>query len=63
MSNKQKVGRGSRKKGRMKAWCLAYRNRQQRERNKARRLMRHMLRFPDDAIADVALANLPEFNR
>lgn len=55
-----KVGGNSKKKGRMKAWCQAYAGRQQRERNKARRLIRHIKRYPWDAEARATLAALPD---
>lgn len=37
-------GKGNKKKGRNAAWCLAYKLRNQREKNKARRLMRYVAR-------------------
>ena len=60
MAKNAKQGGNSRKKGRMKHWCLLYKNRQQRERNKARTLTNHLRRFPADAVALDALAVLPK---
>lgn len=44
----QKSGKKNRKYGRNKAFCLLYRSRQQRERNKGKRLVRHLNRHPLD---------------
>ena len=52
-------GGGARKYGRNAAWCKAYRNQQQRERNKALKLARHIRRFPSDDCAWTALKALP----
>lgn len=48
---------GDKKKGRNAKWCQAYRMRGQREKNKAVRLLRHLLRFPEDGIAYGWLTN------
>lgn len=40
-----KVSKKSQKFDRNRKWCQAYRNRNQRERNKAIRLLRHFKRF------------------
>lgn len=38
-------GSGTKKYDRNRPWCQSYRNRQQRERNKALRLLRHFRRY------------------
>lgn len=38
----------NRKHGRNKLKCAAYRNRQQREKNKKRKLAQHLKKHPDD---------------
>lgn len=63
MGAKSSQGGKSRKKGRNMKACAAYRNSQTRERNKTRRLLRHLKRFPDDAVASICLKGLPKFNR
>ena len=60
MAKNAKVGGNSAKKGRMKAWCAAYRGRQQRERNRAPALLAHIRRAPWDAAARAAYAKLPK---
>ena len=57
---KKKEGKKQRKHGRMKAWCQAYMGRMQAERNQARRLVRHLRRFPGDDCAIKVLAALPK---
>ena len=47
----------SRKAGRNKLSCQAYQNSNRREHNKVRRLKKHLVRFPDDAIAKAAVEN------
>ena len=59
MAKKQGSGGGSRKRGRNSKWCLAYKNSQQREKNKAIRLARHLRRHPEDPTALTALTVLP----
>ena len=59
MAKKNEKGGGARKYDRNRAWCLAYRNRGQREINKARRLRKHLARFPDDRTALHCLNNIP----
>ncbi len=59
MAKKQSKGSGGRKKGRNLKWCLNYNNRQQRERNKAIKIARHLRRHPEDPTALTALAALP----
>ncbi len=46
-----KGGKTQRKYGRNRPWCRAYRLRNQRERNKLRKLRRHLLKFPGDDCA------------
>lgn len=49
-----------RKIGRNKDWCKAYRNRNQRERNKAKRLLKHFKRYGNaSACAVHCYNNLP----
>lgn len=50
-AKKTKKGR---KHGRNKKWCENYRNRGQRERNKLRRLVKHLTRHPGDRCASAA---------
>jgi hypothetical protein len=50
--------KGNKKHGRNKAWCLAYRLKGRREKNKAKLLDRHLARFPDDAVAKEARKGL-----
>lgn len=59
MTTKIKGG-GARKYGRNKVWCANYRNQQQRERNKAKKLARHIRLCPWDEVARAALAKLPQ---
>lgn len=49
----------SRKHDRNRVWCQAYRNRAQREKNKAVRLKKHMARHPGDNCAKGCFDNLP----
>jgi len=56
--SKSRGGKKARKVGRNAKWCLAYRNRDQREKNKAARLRKHLITFPDDSCAVHALSNL-----
>jgi len=55
---KQKQGKASRKHGRNKKWCEAYSLREQREVNKAPRLIRHLRRHPGDNVAYHCYTNL-----
>ena len=52
---KAKRSKKQRKVGRNAVACLRYKNTHRREHNKARRLARHLARFPSDAIATAAL--------
>lgn len=60
MGTKQIKSGGARKYGRNKAACLNYRNLQQRERNKGKRLRKHISRFRNDQSAIDALTKLPK---
>lgn len=59
MAKNAKQGGNSRKKGRNKVACQRYKNMMTRERNKARRLVKHLNRFPADLIGAAALRALP----
>ena len=59
MAKKQGSGGGSRKRGRDLKQCLSYKNSQQREKNKAIKIARHLRRHPEDPTALTALAALP----
>lgn len=59
MTTKIKGG-GARKYGRNKITCANYRSQQQRERNKAKKLARHIRACPWDAVAREALSKLPQ---
>lgn len=55
-------GKGNKKKGRNAAWCLAYKLRNQREKNKVRRLMRYVGRHGHtDLVGLEALRKLQPF--
>lgn len=54
----RKAGKKNRKYGRNKKWCEVYRMRSQRERNKVRKLARHLKKYPHDATAKKALRSL-----
>jgi hypothetical protein len=51
----RKKGKKNRCHGRNKSFCTRYRNSHQRERNKARRLGKHLARHPNDRCALAAL--------
>ena len=55
MSGKKDKGGKNKKYGRNKDWCATYRARQTREKNRVRRLRRHIKNFPNDAQAIAAL--------
>jgi hypothetical protein len=44
----------SRKHGNNKAWCTGYKNSNRREKNKVRRINRHLKKFPSDECATAA---------
>lgn len=46
-----KSGGGAKKIGRNKKWCEAYILRRQRDKNKERKLKRHLKRHPSDLLA------------
>lgn len=48
--------KGCTKGGRNRRWCEAYRKAGTRERNKKRKMLRHMKRFPTDGVTERALA-------
>lgn len=52
---KDKV-KGCRKGGRNRAWCEAYRKAGTRERNKKRKILKHLKRHPNDGVGKRALA-------
>lgn len=52
---KKSKSSGSRKHDRNRAWCEAYRRRGQREKNKAKKLRKHLAIYPDDRCAAAAL--------
>ena len=56
-----KGGKKGRKYGRDSARCEAYRTRNQRERNKVKRLLRHLLHFEQDGCAKSALARYVQY--
>lgn len=56
-----KKGKKNRKYGRNKQWCEAYRARGQRERNKVRKVLKHILRYgATDHMAVHFYNNLPQ---
>ena len=61
IKQKAKKGKKTRKFGRNARWCVAYRARNQRERNKVTRLRRHLNRFSKDRCANDALVRYREF--
>lgn len=50
-----KKGKRNRKWNRNRAFCLRYRNEGRQEKNRARRINRHLKRFPNDDSARKAL--------
>ena len=50
--------KGCKKAGRNRAWCEAYRKAGTRERNKRRKMLKHIKRFPNDKGAERANALL-----
>lgn len=56
-------GGKSKKKDRMRKWCAAYRANGRREINKAKRLMRHIRKFPLDLNAAKMLAAMNSIHR
>lgn len=56
LPQRAKSGKKNRKHGRNLIWCKAYRSRRQREKNKVKRLRKHMLRHPADHVAAECLS-------
>ena len=52
---KDKV-KGCKKAGRNRKWCEVYRKSGVRERNKLKKIQKHLKRFPNDGVAERALA-------
>lgn len=46
-----------RKYGRNAAYCLSYKNTNRREKNKIKKLIKHLAKFSNDNCAKVALGN------
>ena len=61
MSHKQ--GKKNRKHGRNKAFCQQYRLEGRREKNKARKLAKHLKYQPTDQLAKAAFEALPQLAR
>ncbi len=57
VQKKARKGKKNRKWDRNRVWCEAYRRRGQREKNKAKKLRKHLSRHPDDKIAAQALCH------
>jgi len=53
-----KGGKKNRKHGRNKVWCAQYRMRGTRERNKIRKLKRHLKKYPNDSVAKGLLGSI-----
>ena len=58
MAGQKKGGKKNRKIERNKAWCVAYRKRGQREKNKAKRMRRHLLAHETDEACRSRLASI-----
>lgn len=56
LPHRAKKTKKNRKHGRNKNSCLFYRNSNREAHNRVRRLKKHLIRFPDDECAKVALA-------
>ena len=54
-------GKKARKYDRNRKWCERYRLAHKREKSKARKLYRHLLKFPGDMVAERVANDLPEF--
>lgn len=52
-----KDSKKQRKVGRNAIYCKAYANTNRREKNKIKKLQKHLIRFPDDKAAKDAIAN------
>ena len=55
--HKAKKTKKQRKFGRNSVWCAAYKNTNRREKNKMKKLVKHLARFGNDNCAKVALGN------
>lgn len=55
---KQAKGKKNRKHGRNESYCAAYASNRRRDRNKLRRLNKHLRRFPGDGCAHEAVARI-----
>ena len=53
----------SKKMGRNKIVCAAYRSSHRREKNKIKRVRRHLMRFPGDKVAEQCVENLRMYVR
>ena len=56
--HKAKSSKKNRKHGRNTTDCLRYKNEQRCEKNKAKRLVKHLAKFGNDNCAKVALGNV-----
>lgn len=55
--HKAKKSKKLRKVGRNATYCLIYKNTNRREKNKVKKLVKHLARFGNDNCAKVALGN------
>jgi hypothetical protein len=55
--HKAKKSKKLRKCGRNAAYCLAYKNSNRREKNKVKKLLKHLAKFSNDNCAKVSLGN------
>jgi hypothetical protein len=55
--HKAKKSKKLRKVGRNANYCLVYKNTNRREKNKVKKLMKHLAQFTNDNCAKVALGN------
>jgi hypothetical protein len=55
--HKAKKSKKLRKVGRNANYCLAYKNSNRREKNKIKKLLKHLSRFGNDNCAKVSLGN------
>lgn len=55
--HKAKSSKKHRKHGRNSIACLRYKNENRREKNKAKKLVRHLAAYPNDHCATSALGN------
>jgi len=58
MPKAQKRGGSSKKIGRDKKYCEAYRARARREENKEKKIKRHLKKYPEDNVARMALDSI-----